>query len=194
MFKMLGVSLRISLVTMLLTGVLYPLLVTGAAKIISPLQAEGSLVRNDQGVLSGSSLIGQSFISAHYFQGRPSAAGKGYDGMASSGSNYGSTSLALRQRVAADIQRLKTHNPDLIPVDLVTASASGLDPHISPQAANWQAPRIAKARGVDIAKVQALIRSAIEGPQFKVLGSAKVNVLNLNLALDKYFGKHSLGQ
>ncbi|MBL0942563.1 MAG: potassium-transporting ATPase subunit KdpC [Alphaproteobacteria bacterium] len=191
MLNMLGVSLRISFLTMLLTGILYPLLVTGGAKIIAPVQAEGSLLKNDQGGLSGSSLIGQSFTKAHYFHGRPSAAGKGYDGMASSGSNYGPTSLALRQRVAEEIRQLRIENTDLIPVDLVTTSASGLDPHISPQAANWQASRIAKARGIDILKVQDIIRLATEGPQFKVLGSAKVNVLILNMALDRQFGKHS---
>jgi K+-transporting ATPase ATPase C chain len=194
MLNILGVSLRISCITILLTGILYPLMVTGVAKLIAPYLAEGSLLKDEQGHLIGSSLIGQSFKSAHYFHGRPSAAGQGYDGLSSSGSNYGPTSLALRQRVTKAIERLKLQNSDQIPVDLVTASASGLDPHISLQAAYWQAERIAKARGVAITRINTLIQLAIEEPQFKILGASKVNVLILNLALDKYFGKCSLEQ
>lgn len=191
MLNMLWVSLRISFATILLTGILYPFAVTGICELIMPLRTNGSFLKDDQGRFIGSRLIGQAFTSDFYFHGRPSAAGKGYDALASGGSNFGPTSLALRTRVLEDMRKLHIQNPAVIPSDLVTASASGLDPHISPQAAHWQAGRVAKSRGVDLSRVQGLIQLAIEGPQFKILGSYKINVLKLNVALDQHFGSQS---
>lgn len=186
-------SLRFTLVTLVLTGLLYPLAVTGIAQVLFPRQAEGSLVRDEAGKIVGSSLIGQGFRNAGYFQPRPSAAGKdGYDGLSSGGSNYGQTSAALKDRVKAEIERLRKENPaasSAIPVDLVTTSASGLDPHLSPAGAFWQIPRVAAARGVDPARIQSVVESLIEGPDLGVLGQSRVSVLLLNMALDRRFGR-----
>ena len=137
--------------TLVLTGLLYPLATTGAAELLFGERANGSLAHDESGQVVGSELIGQVFATAAYLQGRPSAAGNGYDATASSGSNFGTTSKKLRDRAAADVARLQKENPGAplpIPDDLVTASASGLDPDISPEAALWQAPRIARARDV----------------------------------------------
>ncbi len=170
-----------------LTGVAYPLLVTGIAQGLFPEAANGSLLERD-GKTVGSELVGQSFTDPKYFWGRPSATGPlPYNAGASSGSNQGPLNPALEEAVRGRIAALKAADPAQtapIPVDLVTASGSGLDPHISPAAAAWQAPRIARLRGLAPDRVQTLIETHTEGRQFSVLGEARVNVLRLNLALD----------
>jgi potassium-transporting ATPase KdpC subunit len=175
-----------------LTGVAYPLLVTGIAQGVFPEAANGSLIERD-GKMVGSELVGQSFTDPKYFWGRPSATGPlPYNAAASSGSNQGPLNPALEEAVKGRIAALKAADPAQtapIPVDLVTASGSGLDPHISPAAAAWQAPRIARLRGLALDRVQTLIEKHTEGRQFGVLGEARVNVLQLNLALDSVAGK-----
>jgi potassium-transporting ATPase KdpC subunit len=194
--KDLVVALRATLVTLVLTGVAYPLLTTGAALALFPGRARGSLVSDEQGRVVGSELIAQPFASAPYLKARPSAAGeKGYDALASGGSNLGPTSKALRERAAKEVERLRQENPDApgaVPVELVTASGSGLDPHLSPEAALWQAPRIAQARGVAPERVRAVIEANVEGRDLLVLGEPRVNVLLVNLALDRLFGRPPL--
>jgi K+-transporting ATPase ATPase C chain len=189
--KTIVIALRVTIVTIVLTGVLYPLAVTGAARVLFPSRAGGSLVEVE-GRAVGSRLIGQPFTSPGYLQGRPSAAGSGYDAAASSGSNLGTTSKKLADRAAADEQRLLAENPDAprpIPADLLAASASGLDPHISPRAALWQVPRIAKARKIAAERIRAVIEAHIEGRELGFLGEPRVNVLEVNLALDRQFGR-----
>jgi K+-transporting ATPase ATPase C chain len=192
MTREIGIALRVTLATLVLTGLVYPLAVTGLAQILFPRAADGSLVSDGDGGVVGSLLIGQPFARPEYLQPRPSAAGAGYDAAASSGSNLGTTSQKLHDRAKADVERLRAENPDApgaIPAELVTASASGLDPHLSPEAALWQAQRIAKARGVELERVRAVIESEVEGRTFGVLGEPRVNVLAVNLALDGRFGK-----
>jgi K+-transporting ATPase ATPase C chain len=187
------IALRTTLFTLVVTGLVYPLVTTAAAQVLFPARANGSLVTDDKGQVIGSELIGQGFGQAGYFQPRPSAAGdKGWDATASGGSNYSATSRKLRDRMEADAARLKKENPGAtgaVPVELVSASASGLDPEISPEAAAWQVQRVATARGVDAARLVPLVEQHTEGRDLGVLGERRVNVLMLNLALDQQFGR-----
>jgi K+-transporting ATPase ATPase C chain len=188
-----GIAIRTTIVTIVLTGLVYPFVITGLAQILFPWRANGSLVTDEKGEVVGSELIAQGFANPAYLQPRPSAAGeKGYDAASSSGSNLGPTSKKLQDRIKEDLKRLKEENPDArgpVPADLVTASGSGLDPHVSPQGALWQAPRIAKARGVAPDRVKAVIDANVEGRTFGILGEPRVNVLLVNLALDRQFGR-----
>jgi K+-transporting ATPase ATPase C chain len=187
------ISLRTTVITLVLTGIIYPYAVTGLAQILFPAQANGTLTTDKDGKVIGSELIAQGFANPAYFQPRPSAAGeKGYDATLSGGSNLGTTSKKLQDRVAGDLKRLKEENPDApgpVPVELVTASGSGLDPHVSPEAALWQTPRIARARKISLEQVQSVLDSATEGRTFGLLGEPRVNVLLVNLALDRQFGR-----
>ena len=191
MMRDLMTAIRMAMATLILTGLAYPLLMTGLARAIFPGRAAGSLVQRD-GQVIGSELIGQRWTIPAYFHGRPSAAGPyEYDGAASCGSNLGPTSKTLRERAAGHAERLRAVNPDApgpVPAELVTASASGLDPHVSPGAARWQAPRVAAARGMSIIQVHALIDEMAEGAVLGFLGEPRVNVLRLNLTLDARFG------
>lgn len=173
-----------------LLGLAYPLAVTGVAQAAFPAQANGSLVRDAGGRVIGSALIGQAFAKPEYFHGRPSAAGNGYDAAASSGSNMGPLNDKLIDREKADAAALRAENPGaVIPADAVTTSASGLDPDISPANARFQAPRIAKARGVPENEVTALIDRQIQRPVLGFIGQPRVNVLALNRALDARYPK-----
>jgi K+-transporting ATPase ATPase C chain len=192
MLSHLTTGLRACLVTLLLTGLLYPLTVTGLAQLLFPTEANGSLVTDERGRTVGSALLAQGFTRPAYLWPRPSAAGNGWDATASGGSNLGPTSQKLRARVQAEAARLAAANPEApgpVPAELVTASASGLDPHLSPAAARWQAPRIARARGVELARVQALLEAHTEERTLGVLGEPRVNVLRVNLAMDRQFGR-----
>jgi len=186
-------ALRATVVTLALTGLAYPLLVTGLAQALFPHRASGSLVQAEGGAAVGSALLGQGFSRPGYFQPRPSAAGeKGWDPLASAGSNLGPTSKKLRDQAAAAAAQLQKDNPDApgqVPVELVSASGSGLDPHLSPAVALWQVPRVAQARGVAASRIEAAVREAIEGRDLGVLGEPRVNVLLLNLDLDRQFGR-----
>lgn len=187
MGKILRQSVVMLLLLTLVTGIVYPLLVTGIAQAIFPRAANGSLIERDGKVL-GSELIGQPFSDPKYFWSRPSATAPfAYDSAASTGSNQGPTNPALTDAVKQRIEALRAADPGNtapVPVDLVTASGSGLDPHISPAAARYQIARVARARGISVPDVQKLVASATEGRTFGVLGEPRVNVLKLNLALD----------
>ena len=186
--KQLIIAIKATLVLTILTGVAYPLLVTGLAKVLFPRQAEGSLIRAN-GKVIGSELIGQRFTRPEYFHGRPSAAGNdGYDGLSSGGSNLGPTSQKLVDRIKDDAKKFRAENPTFtgpIPPDLLTASGSGLDPDISPAFAEAQAGRVAAARGIGVETVRQLVAVHTEDRQFGILGEPRVNVLRLNLALDQ---------
>jgi K+-transporting ATPase ATPase C chain len=185
--RQLTIAAVFTVVTTAIFGLGYPLLVTAAAQILFESQANGSIVERG-GVAIGSGLIGQPFSGPGYFWPRPSAAGKGYDATASGGSNLGPTSATLISKVETERQRLAATNAGVpVPVELVTTSASGLDPHLSPAGAEFQAARVARERGVDKASVRALVAELTEPRQFFVLGEPRVNVLMLNLALDERY-------
>jgi K+-transporting ATPase ATPase C chain len=182
-------GLRIKIFLTVVLGVIYPLAMTGISQVLFSKQANGSLITNG-GKVIGSEIIGQGFSKPEYFHPRPSAAGNGYDPTASSGSNWGPTNQKLIDRVKTSVEQFRKENPDYqgpIPADLVTASSSGLDPHISPDSARAQGPRVAKARGIAVEQVNALITQSTEQPTFGVLGEPRVNVLKLNLALDEQY-------
>jgi K+-transporting ATPase ATPase C chain len=181
-------GLRIKIFMTILLGVIYPLAITGICQMFFPHQANGSLITAG-GKVIGSELIGQNFTKPEYFQPRPSAAGSdGYDPTSSGGSNYGPTNKKLIDRVKASVEKFRKENPDYqgpIPADLLTASASGLDPHISPASAEAEAPRVAKARGVAVGRVNQLMAQFTGRPDLGILGESRVNVLMLNLELDR---------
>jgi potassium-transporting ATPase KdpC subunit len=195
MLKQLRPALAALVALTIITGIIYPLVVTGIAQVVFPYQANGSSITGPDGKPAGSALIGQQFDDPKYFWGRLSATGPvpytafNADKLTgSSGSNYGPLNPALKDAVQARIDALKAADPTntaLIPVDLVTASASGLDPHISPAAAEYQVARVAQARGLDVAQVRNLVAQHTEGRQLGFLGEPRVNVLELNLALDQ---------
>lgn len=173
-----------TLVTTILFGVLYPLAVTGMSQVLFHDRANGQLLEAN-GKTIGSRIVGQAFTGPSYFHSRPSSAGTGYDATASGGSYLGPTNKALVDRVNADVQRLHAENPTVpVPVDLVTSSASGLDPHISPAAAEFQIPRVARERKISETDLRGMVGRHTEGRQFGFLGEARVNVLELNLELD----------
>jgi K+-transporting ATPase ATPase C chain len=179
------VASLMTLVTTVLLGVLYPLAITGLAQVLFPDKANGQLIERD-GKIIGSRIIGQSFSSPGYFRGRPSAAGSGYDAANSAGTNLGPTNKKLIDAVTGQIEAARKENPlATVPIDLVTSSASGIDPHISPAAAAFQVPRIARERGVSEAEIRRLVDAHTSGRQFGILGEPVVNVLELNLALDE---------
>jgi K+-transporting ATPase ATPase C chain len=186
-------AVRTTIVTLVLTGLVYPFVITGLAQVLFPWRANGSLVMDEKGQVVGSELIAQGFANPAYFQPRPSAAGeKGYDGASSSGSNLGPTSKKLQDRIKDDLKRLKEENPEAtgpVPAELVTTSGSGLDPHLSPDAMRWQAARVAKARGISLDRVKAVVDANVEGRTLGILGEPRVNVLLVNLALDRQFGR-----
>lgn len=180
-------AILMTIATTILLGIVYPLVVTGLAQVIFPKQANGQLIEKD-GKTVGSRIIGQGFSAPGYFHSRPSAAGNGYDAANSGGSNLGPTNQKLIDRVKSDVASAQADNPAMpVPIDLVTTSASGFDPHITPAAAEYQLPRIAKARSVTVEQLRALLAKHTEGRQLGILGEPRVNVLELNLELDQRF-------
>lgn len=187
MKQQLIIAARFTIVTTIIFGLLYPLAVTGLSQLFFPHQANGSLLTKD-GQVAGSRLIGQAFTSDKYFHSRPSAAGAGYDATASAGSNLGPTNKQLTDRVKADVSKLQQENPGVaIPADLVAASGSGLDPDISPASAEFQIPRVAKARGISLDNLRSLLAKHLQTRQYGLFGEARVNVLELNLELDEIY-------
>ena len=190
MWRQLLPGLRMTILLTILTGLVYPGIVTGLCQLIFPRQADGSLITKN-GQVIGSSLIGQNFTRPEYFQPRPSAAGNdGYDPLASGGSNLGPTNKKLADRVKASVDAFRKDNPDFkgpIPADMMTTSASGLDPEVSPEAAAAQVPRVARARGASTDDVEHLVSQFTQGRDLGFLGEPRVNVLLLNLALDERF-------
>ena len=183
-------SILMTIITTVLLGLVYPFVVTGLAQLLFPRQANGGLITRN-GKIVGAHLIGQPFSSPGYFRSRPSAAGTGYDAGNSSGSNLGPTNKMLVDRMTGDLQKAQAENPNAqVPMDLVTTSGSGLDPHISPEAAAFQVPRIARERGMTEPEVSALVASHTEGRQLGFLGEPRVNVLELNLDLDTNHPMH----
>jgi len=196
MKKNLITAVLMTIATTILLGIVYPLVVTGIAQVIFPKQANGQLIQRD-GKTVGSKIIGQGFSGLGYFHSRPSAAGNGYDAANSAGSNFGPTNQKLIDRVKGDVASAQADNPDTsVPIDLVTTSASGFDPHITPAAADFQLGRIVKERGTTIDQLHALIAKHTEDRQLGVLGEPRVNVLELNLELDERFpmNKHTSAQ
>jgi potassium-transporting ATPase KdpC subunit len=190
MKKNLIISVLMTLATTLLLGIVYPLVVTGLAQVLFPRKANGQLIQK-AGKTVGSSIIGQGFSGPSYFHPRPSAAGNGYDAANSAGTNLGPTNQKLIDRVHQDVARLQAENPNqAVPIDLVTTSASGFDPHITPAAADYQLPRVAKERGTTVDQLRALLAKHTQGRQLGVLGEPRVNVLELNLELDERFPTH----
>jgi len=184
--KHLVTAILMTIVTTVVFGLVYPLAVTGIAQLAFPEKANGQLIKRSDGVIIGSRIIGQPFSGPGYFHSRPSAAGSaGYDAGSSSGSNLGPTNQKLIERIKADVERLQAENPGKpVPIDLVTTSGSGLDPHISPAAAEFQMPRIARERGLTESDVRQLVNAHTEQRTFGLLGEPRVNVLELNLDLD----------
>lgn len=191
MYSTIRTALVVLLAFTLLTGVAYPLAVTGIAHVAFQHQANGSPILRD-GKVVGSALVGQAFTADRYFHGRPSAAGEtGYDASASSGSNLGPLSAKLRERIVSDVAKLRADGAGAIPADAVTTSGSGLDPNISPAFAALQIGRVAKARGVTIANVSAIVEAQTVQPTFGIVGQPRLNVLRLNIALDAALGPAS---
>ena len=187
MKKNLVIAVLMTVATTILLGIVYPLVMTGMAQVIFPKQANGQLIRRT-GQIVGSRIIGQGFTSPGYFHSRPSFAGNGYDAANSNGSQLGPTNRKLIDRVAGDVAKAQAENPGTpVPIDLVTGSASGLDPHITPAAAEFQLPRVAKSRGVPVDQIHRLVMKHTEGRQWGFLGEPRVNVLELNLDLDQEF-------
>ncbi|MBV9343000.1 MAG: K(+)-transporting ATPase subunit C [Acidobacteria bacterium] len=181
------ISIWMTLTTTVLFGLVYPLLVTGVAQLLFPRKANGQLIEKD-GTVVGSSIIGQGFFTAGYFHSRPSAAGNGWDAANSGGSNLAPSNQKLIDRVKADVATAQADSPGTpVPIDLVTTSASGFDPHITPAAAEFQLSRVAKTRGTSVEQLRALVTKHTEGRQLGFLGEERVNVLELNLALDQQF-------
>jgi len=194
MMKHFFIAIRVAFFTILLAGLVYPFIVAGFSHLFFYKKAKGCLIFDEEGKCIGSELIGQNFESPGYFISRPSAAGKGYDGMASAGSNLGPTSKELVKQIQDRVKTLQKSNPDPIPLDLVTSSGSGLDPHITPEAAIWQAPRVALERNESLERILSIIDELIEHPQFYIFGKARVNVLKLNLTLDQYLEQQEKSQ
>jgi potassium-transporting ATPase KdpC subunit len=187
MKKNLWISIAMTVVTTVLLGLIYPLVVTGLAQMLFPHKANGQLVVKN-GKVIGSKIIGQGFSGPGYFHSRPSAAGNGYDAANSGGSNLGPTNQKLLNRVKTDVASAQAANPAMsVPIDMVTTSASGLDPHITPANAEFQLSRVAKARATSVEQVQAVVSKHTEGRQFGILGEPRINVLELNLDLDRQF-------